>query len=381
MDLPVDGGIPAADVRAWLSESRAGKRIVLLDCCHSGAFPGPRKDATEPQVLQPETLASPAEGQYVLTASDRLQFAYDAASDGAAGGQVERYSRFTSWLVEAIENGSAAPSDEKITIGSLRNYVVLRAQQDGGGMRPQEFASGEARDLVVARNPVAAAAVIPPDVRAKLQADSWEARATAVTELTGYLAGRNAPRAAAARRLLGQRLDDEWDRRVHLLVERALTADAARPEEPTEAVQPAPGTHKPPDDPLSSSRLARLPEPPTGGEVGVPPAVNRRWLVGGLAGAGAIGGLTYLASGNLSSRLERAPEPTLAQSPAPEPAVAPSPAAPTTAQSPVPAAAHADWAAHRGQDAIGRFADIVVGGVTQRLRWIPTGELQDGLAV
>jgi formylglycine-generating enzyme required for sulfatase activity len=321
MDLPVDGGIPATDVRGWLNQSRAGKRIVLLDCCHSGAFPGPRKDAAVPPVLKTETLASSAEGQYVLTASDRLQFAYDATSAGTPGARVARYSRFTSWVVEAIETGSAAPSEEKITAGALRDYVVRRAREDGSGMRPQEFVTGEARDLLVARNPLALTNVIPPDILAKLRSDKWEDRAVAVAELASYLAAPNARRAAAARRLLEQRLDDEWDLRVRLQLEGALGNRASPP-----------------------------PEPP------IPPRrFGRRWVLGGLVGVGAVGGLAYLAS-------DRSHAP-----PVPLPTPTPVPASPVT-----------DWAARRGQDAAGRFADIVVNGITQCLRWIPPGRFSMG---
>jgi formylglycine-generating enzyme required for sulfatase activity len=359
MDLPLRNGISAADVRGWLNQSRAGKRIVLLDCCHSGAFPGPRKDAAEPPVLKTETLASSAEGQYVLTASDRLQFAYDATASSATDAQAPRYSKFTSWLVHAIETGSAAPSEEKITAGALRDYVVRRAREDGSGMRPQEFVTGEARDLLLARNPLAVATVIPQHIVDGLGSDRWQDRAVAVAELASYLAAPNARRAAAARLELEQRLDNEWDLRVRRQIDRALDVRSAQtPGVPALAVEPASGKSEetlrssPPPEPTPSPTVQWPPEPP------VPPQrVGRRWLVGALAGAGAsaIGGVAYLTSDNSSAPPNPLPTPT-----------------------PVPASPVADWAARRGQDATGRFADIVVNGITQRLRWIPPGRFRMG---
>jgi formylglycine-generating enzyme required for sulfatase activity len=359
MDLPLDGGISAADVRGWLNQSRAGKRIVLLDCCHSGAFPGPRKEATGQPVLQPETFASSAEGQYVLTASDRLQFAYDATAGGTVDGPVTRYSRFTSWLIEAIETGNAAPSVETITVGALRDYVFRRAREEGLGMRPQEFATGEARELIVARNPLVMAAVIPPEIQAKLKADNWEVRIAAAAELIGYLAASNTRRAAAARRVLEQHLDDEWDLRVRPQIERALEARAA----PTHDTPPIKDVQPATDAPREQQRALPPPEPtPSLENVPVPRRIGRREAVGGLLGVGAIGGLAYLASERASPP---APSPGSASSSAP-------------VSRPVPASPITGWAARPGQDTAGRFADIHVNGIDQRLRWIQPGQFSMG---
>src|SRR6516162_5871523 len=38
LDTPGDRGISARDVREFIDDSRAGRQIIVLDCCHSGAF-------------------------------------------------------------------------------------------------------------------------------------------------------------------------------------------------------------------------------------------------------------------------------------------------------------------------------------------------------
>jgi uncharacterized caspase-like protein len=38
LDIPQAASISASEMRDWMGESRAQRQVIVLDCCHSGAF-------------------------------------------------------------------------------------------------------------------------------------------------------------------------------------------------------------------------------------------------------------------------------------------------------------------------------------------------------
>src|SRR5580692_10534797 len=139
LDTPRTRSNSAQEIRDFIDDSRAQRQIVVLDCCHSGAFAEHAKAVAPPPAVTPNTFSTGDAGLYVLTAADTLQFAWDGAElrsgDGAAGG----FSQFTSWLVEGLEKGEAAPDDEQITMDALYRYLFRRARADGSSATPQRF--------------------------------------------------------------------------------------------------------------------------------------------------------------------------------------------------------------------------------------------------
>ena len=81
-----------------------------MDCCHSGAFAEHGKAGALPPAITSETFATEGTGLYVLTAADRLQYAWDG-SDLRQGDPEPSLSQFTSSVVEGLESGDAAPED------------------------------------------------------------------------------------------------------------------------------------------------------------------------------------------------------------------------------------------------------------------------------
>jgi uncharacterized caspase-like protein len=75
LDSPRDRSISAKEIREFIEDSRAERQIVVLDCCHSGAFAEHAKAAAPPPAVTSETFSGGDAGLYVLTAADALQFA------------------------------------------------------------------------------------------------------------------------------------------------------------------------------------------------------------------------------------------------------------------------------------------------------------------
>ena len=99
-----DEGISMDEVLELANQSQAKNKIIILDCCHSGALGTPRIGGTE--------LAQLSEGLSVLTASRDSESALEISGSGV----------FTSLVVDALKGG-AADLRGNITPGSLYAYV------------------------------------------------------------------------------------------------------------------------------------------------------------------------------------------------------------------------------------------------------------------
>lgn len=99
-----DEGISMDEILALANQSKAKDKIVLLDCCHSGAFGTPTTTGSNAAQL--------VEGLSVLTASRDSESALEINGSGV----------FTSLVVDALQGG-AADLRGHITPGSIYSYV------------------------------------------------------------------------------------------------------------------------------------------------------------------------------------------------------------------------------------------------------------------
>lgn len=182
-DYPQAASLSAAEIKDWLEQSRAGKQVVILDCCHSGAFGEGPKGAV--QTVNPDTFGD-GEGQYILTATDALQFAYDSSGTLKEGSASSALSRFTGWLVDAIGNGEAAPDSGFITLDAVFNYLSHRARIEAAGMTPKRFVKRNSGEMVIARNPLAMPATLPEEIISGLDAKDREIQRDAVIKLGSF---------------------------------------------------------------------------------------------------------------------------------------------------------------------------------------------------
>lgn len=99
-----DEGVSMDEVLTLANSSKAKNKIIILDCCHSGALGSPSISSTG--------LAQLSEGLSVLTASRDSEYAIEANGSGI----------FTSLVFDALKGG-AADIRGNITPGSLYAYV------------------------------------------------------------------------------------------------------------------------------------------------------------------------------------------------------------------------------------------------------------------
>jgi hypothetical protein len=123
------------------------QKVLVLDCCYSGAFPAGKlaKGGTDVHTLE----RFQGRGRAVLTASDATQYSFEGDQ---ISGEAAR-SVFTRHLVAGLRDGSAdLDGDGDITVDELYTYVHERVVEEMPRQRPKKQSDVEGR-IILARNP------------------------------------------------------------------------------------------------------------------------------------------------------------------------------------------------------------------------------------
>jgi hypothetical protein len=100
----MDVGVAMADILAMANRSPAKNKIIILDCCHSGAM------GTAPVIGNSASMIS--KGVTILTASKSDESAMEVNGHGV----------FTNLLIDALQGGAADIRGD-ITPGSIYSYI------------------------------------------------------------------------------------------------------------------------------------------------------------------------------------------------------------------------------------------------------------------
>ena len=131
--------VSSARINEFADASRARNVVIVLDCCHAGAFRGSDLG---------QTVAGP--GRYVLTSCRGTQLANDATVENGT-------SYFTQHLVDGLLQAAAdQDGDGYVTFSDLYAYVDRRLRETGKQI-PQRRVDGDG-DLPLAKRPVPAPA-------------------------------------------------------------------------------------------------------------------------------------------------------------------------------------------------------------------------------
>ena len=139
-------GLPAEQVDQAMERCASRQKVLVLDCCYSGAFPAGRLAKADSAVHTLERFQG--RGRTVLTASDTTQYSFEG--EQTHGEAVQ--SVFTRHLVAGLRDGSAdLDGDGDITIDELYSYVHDRVVAEMPQQRPKKQDNVEGR-IVIARN-------------------------------------------------------------------------------------------------------------------------------------------------------------------------------------------------------------------------------------
>lgn len=135
---------PARAIRTWIDLCRANYKVLILDCCFSGAF-GNLVSKDDGKIPLKELLG--AKGQVVLTSTSAVDYAFEEKDADL--------SIYTRYLVEGIATGAAdEDGDGAITAEELHRYADRKVQETSPAMTPKIFIpQGEGYRIKLARSP------------------------------------------------------------------------------------------------------------------------------------------------------------------------------------------------------------------------------------
>jgi hypothetical protein len=138
--------IPASKINDSVDESTSRQKLVVLDCCYSGAYLAGSSPKGDPKMHTLEKFKG--RDRVVLTASDSASYSFEG--DSLTGQGI--MSQFTRYLVEGLNTGNAdLNNDGKITHDELFNYVSEKVRNQKPPQRPRMNADVES-EIVIAQN-------------------------------------------------------------------------------------------------------------------------------------------------------------------------------------------------------------------------------------
>jgi hypothetical protein len=149
--------VPASFVNDVLLSCRSRRKVLILDCCYSGAFAKGMQVKSDPAVHTGEHFD--ARGLVVLTASDSTQYAFEG--DIVRGTDIR--SVFTANLVAGLETGDAdKDNDGWITVDDIHEYVRVRMVEQAPFQSPRKWEFDVQGRIVIGRSPHAIATLAGP---------------------------------------------------------------------------------------------------------------------------------------------------------------------------------------------------------------------------
>ena len=142
--------IPSEFITKEMDRSRSKRQVLILDCCHSGAFAQGSKAVTGESAGTGPAFEGLGYGRVILTATDATQYAWEGDK---VIGQADR-SVFTHYLIEGLRTGEAdANHDGAITLDEIYDYVYERVVEATPRQTPGKWSYKQQGDIVIAHNP------------------------------------------------------------------------------------------------------------------------------------------------------------------------------------------------------------------------------------
>ncbi len=140
--------ISSTFIKEVMDSSQSRRQVLILDCCHSGAFARGAKGST-PAGEHMATLFE-GRGRAILTAAGAAQSAWE--SNEVAGERA--LSVFTRYLVQGLETGEAdRDADGLITLDELYQYVYHQVKSEKPEQKPGKWVENQQGSIVIAKSP------------------------------------------------------------------------------------------------------------------------------------------------------------------------------------------------------------------------------------
>jgi hypothetical protein len=133
-----------------MDASRCKRQILILDCCHSGAFHRGTKGVIGKKAVTESTFEGKGMGRVVLTASDATEYAWE--NDQVIGEAIN--SVFTHFLIEGLKSGAAdLDNDGWISVDELYDYTYQQIVGNALKQTPGRWNYRQQGRFYIANNP------------------------------------------------------------------------------------------------------------------------------------------------------------------------------------------------------------------------------------
>ncbi len=142
--LVLPTAVAARSVQDWMGQSRAQRKVIILDSCYSGAF-AKGVQAKDSGSLNPEQFLG-EKGTAILTASTSSQYALTQTGF--------ELSIYTHYLVEGLRTGGADQDDDgMISAEELHRYASAKVQEAAPAMTPEFYPVRDGSKILLAKSP------------------------------------------------------------------------------------------------------------------------------------------------------------------------------------------------------------------------------------
>jgi hypothetical protein len=135
--------VRAATIKSYFDLSYSRKKILLLDCCFSGAA-GEEFAPTKGGIDGELRSMSQGQGTFIMTASSSVQTAVEKEGD--------QYGLFTKHLVQGIRSGEADKNEDGfVDMQELYEYVHAKVREEGA-QEPMQWGQDVKGKLIISRS-------------------------------------------------------------------------------------------------------------------------------------------------------------------------------------------------------------------------------------
>jgi CRP-like cAMP-binding protein len=149
-DRPSGRAISSHFLTDNMDSSNCKRQVLILDCCHSGAFHRGTKGVIGKKAVTKSTFEGQGYGRVVLTATDATQYAWE---NDQIIGEVNN-SVFTHFLIEGLRSGAAdLDNDGWITVDELYDYIYYQIVGNSLKQTPGKWSYRQQGKFFLASNP------------------------------------------------------------------------------------------------------------------------------------------------------------------------------------------------------------------------------------
>lgn len=186
-DLIRATAISAPFISEEMDDSISNRKILILDCCHSGAFELNHKGTTGGDVGTEKAFKGEGYGRIIITATDSIQSAFQG--NNIVG--ETKHSAFTHFLIEGLRSGAAdMDKNGRVTSDEAFQYICNELSKTKAEQTPRRFVfNQDGNDLLLAwsRTTNRPLELLDKDLLAMIRNKYPTARKSAIVELRKYL--------------------------------------------------------------------------------------------------------------------------------------------------------------------------------------------------